>query len=1109
MFRWPLGMVRILLQEFDGGFFEKFGTLLNDQVKQDEEAVVAEQNVGVTTDEEPEPVAEEEKRVDLIDDVVALNIDELYEEVIYEILHSVGADASVDKSSLFNYVKDLFKIDDDKHDSAYKEAQDKEAPNIVLNVEVVQARELDPKDANGLSDPFCTLYLTSKSTHRYNTSVKPETLNPLWQEYFSLPVQSTADDVLVLEVWDFDPAETVKEKMTKITSVQGIKGLRKLMKEIAVTASTGKHDNEMIGYVNIPLKCIPSLGHEKWYPLEKKSKSRGEIKLKLTFSSEKNSVVAFQEGRHIIRLLLLHEVENKNIDPKEWDGEFPELANTILRQHTAQSGLQPADEYMARWLEFIRFHSGQPFCYSLFLKVLDKIIQPLKNGLYSDEEVKLFWESTKRILPLFFQHIRKLRKLSQDDNNFIEGLTSILKILSLISSLNVPDNFELFPKTSFGWLSESSCSEQDIVPILKETIKQSAAEWYDHILENNKPEDFSNEKVLQQAVKVIQLVRNDIQKGIEIFDKHFYLILGIQYAAELYQIYDTKVCELVEPCVKNICSALKPINFDCDVNGLDDDHEVMSIGTSLFELYLILQKFLILGDGMFPTNIGSLHVSQFHLWFQKGVAHWLDIAVYKAIMRINKAIELDNLKPVDDSVTYSSSAVDTLSIFYQIKVFWTQLAWPDVEGNYTFVAKIIDDICRCCVHFADKMGTKVETLGESESVYGKKFEVTNEWCLAINNIDYIRQSIEPFVTQLGTDDLLTKLSDLRNPKAAEHCKQTLKLVVENALDNVRNKIIDLLEKVSLKMSPNVKRFLLGGGEILNQGNNHMDRLINYLDDNLTTLNSQLNSDNFEKILAILWDKIYSILNELIQDSLEKKRPSSFFANMDGALEILVGFFKQSENLKNNESYITIRKLLRFHGMETDELIQSYYLERLKEQKMMKEPTMGMLTIRAQFVNYMLRIEVLNARNLIPHDKNGLCDPYVKIHLLPKEKFADVIKPKTKTQRRNLFPLFDDTFTLQLSKEQKETKNGLVHFIMKDQDFISSEFMAEAFLSFSDIPQTTLETSIHEMAQVHLILNKPTNFDSDIIKAIDHRQGEKQARDFVKDQKTKMQSINDI
>lgn len=53
---------------------------------------------------------------------------------------------------------------------------------------------------------------------------------------------------------DFDPAETVREKITKITEVKGVKGLRKLMKEIAVTASTGKHDNEIIGTVKIPLK---------------------------------------------------------------------------------------------------------------------------------------------------------------------------------------------------------------------------------------------------------------------------------------------------------------------------------------------------------------------------------------------------------------------------------------------------------------------------------------------------------------------------------------------------------------------------------------------------------------------------------------------------------------------------------------------------------------------------------------------------------------------------------------------------------------------------------------------------------------------------------------
>lgn len=42
--------------------------------------------------------------------------------------------------------------------------------------------------------------------------------------------------------------------MNKLFEVKGVKGLRKLMKEIAVTASTGKHDNELIGRTAIPLK---------------------------------------------------------------------------------------------------------------------------------------------------------------------------------------------------------------------------------------------------------------------------------------------------------------------------------------------------------------------------------------------------------------------------------------------------------------------------------------------------------------------------------------------------------------------------------------------------------------------------------------------------------------------------------------------------------------------------------------------------------------------------------------------------------------------------------------------------------------------------------------
>lgn len=89
-------------------------------------------------------------------------------------------------------------------------------------------------------------------------------------------------------------------------------------------------------------------------------------------------------------------------------------------------------------------------------------------------------------------------------------------------------------------------------------------------------------------------------------------------------------------------------------------------------------------------QLQDMKIQNYYEWFRGGVGHWLDIAVYKALKRIDRAVEFDTLQAVDNSVQYSSSAVDTLTIFYQIKVFWTQLAWPDVEGSYTFIAKIID-----------------------------------------------------------------------------------------------------------------------------------------------------------------------------------------------------------------------------------------------------------------------------------------------------------------------------------------------------------------------------------------------------------------------------------
>lgn len=166
------------------------------------------------------------------------------------------------------------------------------------------------------------------------------------------------------------------------------------------------------------------------------------------------------------------------------------------------------------------------------------------------------------------------------------------------------------------------------------------------------------------------------------------------------------------------------------------------------------------------------------------------------------------------------------------------------------------------------MSIRVENLGLVESVYEKKFEVTTEWCLAINNIDYIRQSLKPFATELGVDDIINRLSDVQSPSEAERCAQTMRAVLEDAVDNEKNKILDLVEKLAKKMAPPMRRFLVEGAELLQQDSNSMDRLMMYMEESLSTLNSELNEINFERVLDAIWGELTTILYDLIQSNLD-------------------------------------------------------------------------------------------------------------------------------------------------------------------------------------------------------------------------------------------------
>ncbi|XP_035895568.1 protein unc-13 homolog 4B isoform X2 [Anopheles stephensi] len=1137
-----------IIQDLDGSFFEKFGSILRQKSIQNDESVRA--RLQPFPDEnEPEaelndpttlpPVAEaedsgtetlldesdsedqqQEKQAEFIEDVFGWNIEELYEEILFENIHNIGCDdEELNVDVLFPYIQEAFKMSDEKHNEILQIARNKEAPEIRLNVEIVEAKDLEPKDSNGLSDPFVTMYIASNPNHRYNTSVKAGTLNPVWEEHFSLPIAEDANDAnLIVEVWDFDPAETVKEKMNKLFEVKGVRGLRKLMKEIAQTASSGKHDNELIGRTSIPLKSIPASGMLLWYNLDKKNKLRrqGTIRIRLNFSSEKNSQVAAQEHRHLLRILLLHELESSKVAPYWWSGKFTIQGEAVLTQHSAQSGLSSTTEAFIQWSVFAAIHQDHPLSFVLFDTLLEKLIRPIQTLAVSEEELKTFWDATKKLLPSCFSAIRKLRKKNTGDKLVLKTLNGVLNIIAKVALLEPPEGTDLFPVQMYGWIRRSNDSEPnwDIREALASAVVSGAEDWFSGIKEGHFLQTGTDEDRLQNLIKIIQLVRSDIQKSIEYYDKTFQEIMHFPYTKELYITYELKLAELIKPTVEDICRKLKRIDLPETGSHRGGDsgfieYEDINMGTTLFELYLVLKRFCTLGTALSPGE-SNFAIDEYHRWFTTGVTHWLDIAVYKALTRIHKAIELDKLQPVDETVKYSSSAVDTLAIFYQIKIFWQQLAWPDVEGAYIFVAKIVDDICRCCVFYADRMSARVENLGVVENVYEKKFEVTSEWCLAINNIDYIRQSLKPFATELGVDDILAKLGDVQSSIEAERCKETLRAVLDNAIDTEKNKILDLVEKLARKMAPAMRRFLVEGAELLQQDSNSLDRLMMYMEESLSVLNAELNETNFERVLDAIWAELTTILYDLIQSNLDKRRPPSFFANLRDTLHLMVANFKtaqnrESETAADKETLAHIERLLQLHGYETTDLIHQYYLDRLEEQNQSDASTTGygMLTVQCFFKENVLELEIVNARNLKPMDGNGSCDPFVRVHFLPEERFVGVAKPKTQCQSKTLFPLFDEKFVITFTPEQRSIENAVIMFSIKDKDLfgMSNQYLAECYLGFNEIADISGDAG--KIEQKHLILTRPQKMDIDCLRALEYRQGDKQAKEFIKKLKQKM------
>ncbi|XP_066902110.1 BAI1-associated protein 3 isoform X2 [Halyomorpha halys] len=945
------------------------------------------------------------------------------------------------------------------------------------------------------------------------TSVRPQTLNPRWNEKFRFDIDDVSTDILHLDIWDHDDESSVFDAVSKLNEVRGVKGLGRFFKQIAQSARSGSQD-DFLGCVNIPIQDIPSTGLDCWYKLEartQRSNIQGKIRLKLWLSTREDRGTSEEDNwediRQQVRLTTVFAEYEMSRSQGAWNGDLPHVALTILHQHAIQGDLTDLQCAAVRWIAYSSLSGVEP---QVLARQLSSLEHAWPHEALTRQEEEFLAESFNNFLDFALQLIRKHRALFPHHHRpSMNRLENLLRCMGLLANMKAFWKCCPFNKEIRG----------EIITALK----KGTHEWYEDIHRNISGSRADPDTRIQGLVKLITALIVDLQKGIDHYNPMFESTNGVPYFCATYKQLEKLLAkeisrnkDLIEvsndlgPEMTLICQSLIVPGVEADPPPIPPCAE---LATSIFELYLCIQEFASFREHLPDQKNLSVHL--YYQWFEPAVDKWLDLAKIRAMNRIKKAAELNRFCSGDFIVKHSTSAVDTAACFYQMKEFWKQLAWPDLVGAYNLLYKLMETISGGAVYFSQITQQKLQDTGYYEDT--SPFKTTDEMCVAMNDLEYVRRSLTLIPDEVNLETVLEAVEAAAEASGGGQDRGQWRAALSSFMDRATNQleadIMMIITRLGVKMAAPLKKtmFHLAWSPDSLPTQDAITPLLEYLDTHLLALNAALLPKNFERVLSAVWELCLLQLGHQMDGSPGDKMPG-FHDRLYDALDILVDFFHAEgkgltlENLKS-ENYRAIEQRLQYHKTETEQLITMYHTERLFQQLCVESTEYGVLSVRAYFHHDSLCVEVLNARDVIPLDPNGFSDPFVIVELLPKAVFPHCSEQVTNVQKKTLNPFFDECFEFSVTLEQCKSESAMIAFTVMDHDVLTAnDFAGEAFLSLSSIPGVTGSSSVenfHGLKHVDLPLMHQKNKNHPILKTLETRTWDKMAQDFVKKQKMRL------
>ncbi|KAL7046723.1 hypothetical protein ACKWTF_002694 [Chironomus riparius] len=804
----------------------------------------------------------------------------------------------------------------------------------------------------------------------------------------------------------------------------------------------------------------------------------------------------------LIQILVRHETSSSCF--YQWSEKFSSEAETILTLYAEyQSISEPYISY-AKWIAYTEINEYAVLNHGLFENILDNLIYKPKNHLknktakklkskilkqfknkpcskksqdlclhvlklpqnfakedeknsyeiskeanQNEEILTIFWDSTKVLIKSFLNFVHELHLTSADGNSN--------------KNVEILEKFFLIMKRLFK-IHPNQLKEIDFESNLKEALTDGTVDYF--IQNINHKLLAQLDKTIERISELVDILKKSVDYIIKFDDKFgftFKLCYNLFIPEILFHAYDSHLVNLIHPVISDTYNMFE------DEFKIQNNEELLS---KVLELYHEISNYLKKSRDIYQVhNLKLLDYSQD--WFLAGFDTWREASNMKVIFRIKTSIDVDKLKPEFDNTPYSSSAIDTIQILYSTKTFWENLELLD--KRVTFLKEVAYDLCCSVVLYIEKFVEKIINSSENEKNIHKLPSILR---LVTSNQNFVLENFKNLIKEFCC------VAKFDEEETQRHIKK-IEL-------SINEEISDYFAFEMKKFCPLIKQAVIPNCP-------DEQETIQEIENIIIIMQSDLSASNFQEIEQILWNRILETFSEIIQKSINEKMVPEIFSNLLKTFKKLNQIISSKNDIKLQERIDQTLYKLQCYGQETDELILQYYKDRYKIQKDISNESPiqnSFLTIYCCFIDDTIKIEILNARNLPTNELNKKCDSYVKVQFVPQQKFPHFQSFKTKVQHNTIFPLYDETFQKPLTKEQRNLKNAIVYFAIKEKSLIASDVrLAEAFLSFEDIPQVT---SYEKLQQTRLTLTKLRNYDIESLKAIQYRSqmGDVQAMEFL-------------